>query len=151
MNCAVEPDPSECITGTIGSYTFGLDSVPLDSVRVDNNSLNRDLFIIGSTAAGAPVNGANPYALRAFLEDDTHTLFNGDSLPQSFLPAALFTQGSLELDLIDTSGVDPVYYYVSAAVDIPAKTPVPPALPLFVSALGGLGWIGWKRHRLQAV
>jgi hypothetical protein len=28
-----------------------------------------------------------------------------------------------------------------------AATPVPPALPLFVSALGGLGLVGWRRRR----
>jgi hypothetical protein len=29
-------------------------------------------------------------------------------------------------------------------------TPVPAALPLFISALGGLGYFGWRRNRGRA-
>ncbi|HEY4162789.1 MAG TPA: PEP-CTERM sorting domain-containing protein, partial [Dongiaceae bacterium] len=31
-----------------------------------------------------------------------------------------------------------------------AQTPVPATLPLFVSALGGLGFVGWRRIRTHA-
>ncbi|MDQ7248204.1 hypothetical protein [Dongia sedimenti] len=31
-----------------------------------------------------------------------------------------------------------------------ATTPIPAALPLFISALGGLGFVGWRRRRGQA-
>jgi hypothetical protein len=31
-----------------------------------------------------------------------------------------------------------------------AVTPIPAALPLFASALGGLGWIGWRRRKPAA-
>ena len=33
---------------------------------------------------------------------------------------------------------------------VPATTPIPPALPLFVSALGGLGFLGWRRRKAAA-
>jgi hypothetical protein len=41
-----------------------------------------------------------------------------------------------------------VTYHVTPAVV--AATPIPAALPLFVSALGGLGFLGW-RHRKTSV
>jgi hypothetical protein len=31
-----------------------------------------------------------------------------------------------------------------------ATTPIPAALPLFASALGGLGFVGWRRKRAAA-
>jgi hypothetical protein len=34
-----------------------------------------------------------------------------------------------------------------AAAPTPAATPIPAALPLFVSALFGLGFVGWRRKR----
>jgi hypothetical protein len=53
---------------------------------------------------------------------------------------ALLTDGKVQYsaDFVLTS------FSVSAS---PSPTPIPPALPLFVSALGGLGFIGWKRRR----
>lgn len=32
-----------------------------------------------------------------------------------------------------------------------ATTPIPAVLPLFATALGGLGWMGWRRKRLSAL
>jgi len=31
-----------------------------------------------------------------------------------------------------------------------ATTPIPAALPLFLSALGGLGYFGWRRRKSAA-
>jgi hypothetical protein len=37
---------------------------------------------------------------------------------------------------------------VTFSFDAPvAATPIPPALPLFASALGGLGFVGWRRNK----
>jgi len=137
------------MTATIGSHTFALDTggIP-NSVRVDNDSLGRDLFIVNATPLGSPVNGYDPFGVNIFLQDNTHALFSNDSLPQTTLAAALFSAGTLEFDVFDGSGTFPNYYGVRAAIDIPAKAPVPASLPLFVSALGGLGWFGWRRRRI---
>jgi hypothetical protein len=40
---------------------------------------------------------------------------------------------------------------ISITPDAPAAvTPIPPALPLLVSALGGLGFVGWRRRKSPA-
>jgi hypothetical protein len=39
---------------------------------------------------------------------------------------------------------------VTGILHQPAVTPIPAALPLFASALGGLGFVGWKRRKRTA-
>jgi hypothetical protein len=135
------------MTATIGSHTFALDTggIP-NSVRVDNDSLGRDVFSVDATPLGSPVNGYDPFNVNIFLQDNTHALFSNDTLPQSTLAAALFSAGTLQFDVFDGSGPFPDFYSVRAAIDIPAKTPIPPSFPLFASALGGLTWLGWRRR-----
>jgi hypothetical protein len=36
--------------------------------------------------------------------------------------------------------------YTSYSITQVSETPIPPALPLFISALGGLGYVGWRRR-----
>jgi hypothetical protein len=140
------------ITGTIGGYNFALATGgPIDSVRVDNDSLGRDLLIFDADVAGSPVNGFDPYGLEVFLQDDTHALFSGDALPTSALPAALFSSGSMQLNLVAGTVDAPLFSFVRATIDIPTPTPIPPTLGLFVSALCGLSWFGWRRRTSPAV
>jgi hypothetical protein len=40
--------------------------------------------------------------------------------------------------------------YTSYSITQVSETPIPPALPLFVSALGGLGYVGWRCRRAMA-
>jgi hypothetical protein len=39
---------------------------------------------------------------------------------------------------------------VAGTIDAVAATPVPAALPLLVTALGGMGFMGWRRKRAEA-
>jgi hypothetical protein len=39
---------------------------------------------------------------------------------------------------------------VSGTFDLVATTPIPAALPLLVTALGGMGFMGWRRKRQQS-
>jgi hypothetical protein len=39
---------------------------------------------------------------------------------------------------------------VAGTIDAVAATPVPAALPLLVTALGGMGFVGWRRKRQSA-
>jgi hypothetical protein len=59
---------------------------------------------------------------------------------------------SADLSLVDTNTA---YYYNDLAVDdisLTSATPIPAALPLFATGLGGLGLLGWRRkRRAQAV
>jgi len=139
------------MTATIGSHSFTLDTGAIpNSVRVDNDSLGRDLFIVKAGPLGSQVNGYDPFNVEIFLQDNTHSLFNNDSIPQSSLAATLFSSGTLEFEVFDGSGQFPNYYSVRANIDIPATAPIPPALPLMLSALGGLGFVAWRGKRAIA-
>jgi hypothetical protein len=47
---------------------------------------------------------------------------------------------------------NPTGLLVSAAVaDVPAATPLPPALPLFASGIGALGVFGWRSKKRKPV
>jgi hypothetical protein len=88
---------------------------------------------------------------------------------------ALGFQDSLGLSLFDFSGGDTIYddnelaphfspgifaitfnnhpagpYIGTLTVATVAATPIPAALPLFASALGGMGFIGWRRRKNAA-
>ena len=49
-----------------------------------------------------------------------------------------------------TVNVDPANWVNEIEVSTLAETPLPAALPLFASGLGGLGLIGWRRKRKKA-
>ena len=49
------------------------------------------------------------------------------------------------------SGGAPTPPYLAGAGNVlVTATPIPAALPLFVSALGGLGYLGWRRRKAAA-
>jgi hypothetical protein len=64
------------------------------------------------------------------------------------------TGGTFFRFLYSQAGDPNVYLSLNGAVHISASpaavTPVPAALPLFISALGGLGYFGWRRNRGRA-
>jgi hypothetical protein len=69
----------------------------------------------------------------------------------------LITFNFIDVDLvrfISSGGVDAGYsgHATQFAVDDLriAVTPIPAALPLFATALAGLGFIGWRRKRASA-
>jgi hypothetical protein len=47
-------------------------------------------------------------------------------------------------------GISDATYAVVNVSQPPATTPVPAALPLLITALGGLGLVGWRRRKLAA-
>jgi hypothetical protein len=64
--------------------------------------------------------------------------FNADGLTFNQVTLSDLNQGNFEVDN---------FSYVAAAA-----TPLPAALPLFATGLGGLGLLGWRRKRkAQAV
>jgi len=84
--------------------------------------------------------------------------FSGGSAPQS-LTAPAFTRGAGIYSMIIGNGVfgsnnGPINYTmtfnVTQTVTPPAATPIPGALPLFASGLGGVGFLGWRRKRANA-
>jgi hypothetical protein len=63
-----------------------------------------------------------------------------------------YMQGVLQMDVTLTNiASDPLGGFEISnspiTLDIPAATPIPAALPLFATGLGGLGLFGWRRKR----
>ena len=54
-------------------------------------------------------------------------------------PADSYTTASPEYAMMESIGYDPVTFQTA--------TPLPAALPLFATGLGGLGLLGWRRRR----
>ncbi|WP_395018288.1 hypothetical protein [Dongia sp.] len=81
--------------------------------------------------------------------------FNLQSIPTTTLVSLSFTAAVTELGALlafaSTSNIDgshgPVLSGIS--IDAVATTPIPAALPLFASALAGMGFVGWRRRRAQ--
>jgi hypothetical protein len=73
----------------------------------------------------------------------------GDSLTDIALGTALWI--SLNTVVSFNHGSAPSYNDVSWNTVAVSATPIPAALPLFASALGGLGFIGWRRRRAAAL
>jgi len=128
------------LAGSIGSYNFALSGS--NSIDVQIGSL-ADALTILADVSGAPVAGYEPAYISAALYDYSKTALSNDSLPSTFLPASLFSTRSLGFTVYDRSGTTIKAYALNATID----TPLPPPLLLFVSAIGGLGAVGWRRSR----
>jgi hypothetical protein len=76
------------------------------------------------------------------VDDATRTALSSDGLPTFPLSTAPFDGGSGNF-LIGFNGIGRPGEGLSGTV---TSTPVPSALPLFVSALGGFGILAWRRR-----
>jgi hypothetical protein len=70
------------------------------------------------------------------------TTFTSDALPTSFLSAAHF---DITPGILGSSGG--AFFFVNDPI---VPTPIPAALPLLLSALGGFALIGWRKRRSEA-
>jgi hypothetical protein len=75
-----------------------------------------------------------------------NTTFTSTNLPLNSLDAANDIGDYLQLTLNPVGGGDSYYIFGSIKPAV-ATTPIPATLPLFASALGGLGFAGWKRRK----
>jgi len=96
-----------------------------------------------ATYPGGSANVTARIALRFPVNSFLSNSGNGFAIPDlvSLLPFAT-TQPMLRLDFPNGGNLLFVIYDVTVAT-----TPIPAALPLFASALGGIGFIGWKRRK----
>jgi hypothetical protein len=87
----------------------------------------------------------------AMFNDSTATMNGSDALPMNLVTLLTLSDSqSVFLQFID-SGVNAfgVLLKISSATAIPvATTPIPATMPLLATALGGLGFLGWKRRRI---
>jgi hypothetical protein len=117
-----------------GSFTTGpatLDFLNLNVADVGyfyNGSA--DALIIGGTLGGANsvASGTDDFIL----------------VIQSFSTTPTYTE------LLYSTATDPSHQFTSTTGSVHvavSATPIPATLPLFVSALGGLGFVGWRKAR----
>ena len=80
-------------------------------------------------------------------------VFPASSVPSVALMSFMFTASVDELGALLTfatiGNIDNVHGPVISGITVSsvASTPIPAALPLFASALGGLGFVGWRRRK----
>jgi hypothetical protein len=111
--------------GTTQQFQFQLLN---DGSVVDEGSID---FYTGHDATGSRIFGTYGFSDSTFDEVRLQSLLGGGP----FRLTSLFPLDGLALDSIAIG---------TASV---ATTPLPAALPLFASALGGLGFFGWKRRK----
>ena len=67
----------------------------------------------------------------------------------SFAPISVSGSGITDLQLNNNFGTDKWYFAIQELTFTPgtSATPLPAALPLFATGIGGLGLLGWRRKR----
>jgi hypothetical protein len=120
-----------------GPISLGFIQVPFDPPAIyQYTQVAREKLIIGGTAGGTDGLVGNDFSMGVgdLGSGTPHFLFVFYSTLDPFGAQSIFlsTHGDIQV------------------TEAPATTPLPPALPLFVSALGGLGWLGYRHKRLTA-
>jgi hypothetical protein len=129
------------------NFTAGASDLLINSIAVTNYSVGAGSGATDEFLLDASFGGSVPVS---YIQLKLRTLdlatFTSDQLPTSFLSTALFDITPFSMDTGGRFGL--VFGILSDPV---ASTPIPAALPLFASALGGLGFVGWKRRKSAAV
>jgi hypothetical protein len=119
----------------VGGYTWGVTG-------------NQVTFTAGSIGAG-PF-GAGAFNGLKFVDEtqDPHitgiTLDPGVTVDSASIPLVTFSSNQM---FFNFAGEPHWFGTITFNVAFGAATPVPPALPLFVTAVGGLGLLAWRRRR----
>jgi len=117
----------------------------------DNGALGPDIFkgVANSNYRASPDTG-----LQTFSIDDNFT-FTANVVYKVLMQAyASSTEDHLATAWVDPTFTAPAGYTLLISSGVGngqvATTPIPPALPLFAAALGGLGLLGWRRKQKAA-
>jgi hypothetical protein len=130
----------------LGQFTFALDlahdsngSVATDFVNLAHGAMGYEyvastgLLLIGGTLNGvSSVSGGTDDLSLVVEHFNSAPSYFAFSYASALGPGALFQAGNGDIH-----------------VDVTA-TPLPAALPLFASAVGGLGFVGWRRKQASA-
>jgi len=128
--------------GSVAS-TVGIDLHAGDTYTIDYTDILQG-FALGPTPS-----------LNYTVSLGSHS-FNIASIPTVQLMSLSFTAASTELGalltFVTTQNLDNVHGPVISGISVSetaavAATPIPAALPLFASGLGGLGFMGWRRRQ----
>jgi len=141
----------DAITKFTGSFSNGyhfamdLTSTGDDRLFVGDNASD-GLGITGSPFVAPQVNTANLVMVTLSFYDPTGTTWNSEAIPGNL---ATILASSTNSPMFMQFAVPGLYFRVQGVVTAAvATTPIPAALPLLMSALGGLGFVGWRRRRV---
>jgi hypothetical protein len=129
-------------TGDIASSSNGtlnyLDPFTLPAAIIFSYTKASDTFVLAG-----PLNGFNS----AGGTDDFYLSVKNFTSGSPILEAMFYTEtASLFTAFYSQTG----FVHVDAIASNVATTPIPAALPLLISALGGLGLVGWRRRKSTA-
>ncbi len=136
------------VTSVLGKLTFSLDldhdstgTAKLDFLNLSQGTIGFQYF--SGIAGGGMFIGGLPDGV-VFVSSTE------DDLELGVTNLRMGTPGFAFLRYSQASTPGSIFHSGDGAVHVEtagvAATPVPPALPLFVSALGGLGVLGWRRR-----
>jgi hypothetical protein len=125
-----------------GSVLGGTSGVSLDSINIalDDSAL---VFDYQPSLDRLTVSGAVNGLATSAMTNDFQVFITGFASGAPTLSDAFFVDSTSRGLFESSSG--------TVTVTAVAATPIPAALPLFVSALGGLGLVGWRRKRRAAI
>jgi hypothetical protein len=134
------------------SWTMDSDPNPANSV-VGSETIITDFTGQAMGSSGALPTGALYFYASSFFggfgftdQASGQSLFDfiGDQIYSNGETAPSFATGTFFMTFDNKTNSN---YSATLTVAAVAATPIPAALPLFVSALGGLGFVGWRRKR----
>ena len=135
---------------TVNSYTLSGDAVITDSLTFAGTGVTGCVASGNQACAEGTVQGLTLQITENLSLSDLTNLF----LQANLSPAAGDNLGSgiamvdPNVTLILPAGVT---YTSQSSVFLTEATPLPAALPLFATGLGGLGLLGWRRKRKAQV
>jgi hypothetical protein len=140
---------------SVSSFTFHLNHLSDPGLDFDNTDTGTGQIASSQFGgAGLDLSGqsaASTLNLRFRTDGSTAPLASLAALPTdpSAILAMLGGASPSALGLYEMFGFGRVNFDVAFA-PLVAATPIPAALPLFAAALGGLGFIGWRRRQDRA-
>jgi hypothetical protein len=123
-------------TANPGNVLYVYDTPLLDEVQ----------FGAGSFSTG-DIGAYSLFIAAAFFADPTLTMLSSDAIPNDLASLlSLSADRTMGLNFLKGPDLYNVFGTITAATAV-TQTPIPAALPLFASALGGLSFFAWRRRR----
>jgi len=135
------------LTGSFSNgYHFAMDPAAAAGTRLGiGNDVTDGISINAGGSFSGPLVDAKPLvSVSLSFFDPTGNMLNSEGIPTDLVSVMAYSTTS---SMFMSFGLAGQFVYVQGEV-LSAATPIPAALPLLISALGGLGLVGWRRRRV---